>query len=89
MANYLAKATYRCTTDEGVEYRLNGILVEHGGFDYGNGHAIVIWEDGFSETLLDARYDGRFSTKEGFYQHIMEVFKDYYNISDYELISES
>ena len=86
----LAIAKYECKTDKGKNYIVEAKLVEHGGFDYGNGHSIVLKEDDveFSEILLDARYDGRFNTVEKFFTHIIEVMKDWYNIAEYKLLGE-
>ena len=72
----LATKTYVARRGD-EEYHITLHLVPHGGFDYGNGHALILnrhdgsWEHGF-----DARYDKRFSTVESFNKYAYEFVRD-------------
>lgn len=65
---------------EGFDMRfdITVMLTEHGGFDYGNGHALYIrYNEGHYEPeLWDARYDPRFSTVDSFNTHVLEFLKE-------------
>ena len=53
-------------------------MVEYGGFDYGNGHALVLKSKKYhTENLFDARYDVRFSDEKSFHENSYEFVRDY------------
>ena len=64
------------------EYKITLHLVPHGGFDYGNRHALLYnvqdLKKGkqFVEEGFDARYDSRFNTVESFNQNAYGFVKD-------------
>ena len=62
---------------DGEEYEYTLHLVPHGGFDYGNGHALILnRHDGSWEECYDARYDKRFSSVDGFNRYAYEFIRD-------------
>ena len=68
------------SSDESYAITLH--LVPHGGFDYGNRHALLYNVQDlttgkhFMEQGFDARYDSRFNTVESFNDHAYEFVKD-------------
>lgn len=86
--NLIASVTYKCVTEDGVEYNLTGELRKSASFQYGNGTAIKLQEEGFSPMIFDSRYDSRFGTAEKFYQNILDFMKEHYDISKSELIGK-
>lgn len=84
--NLIASVTYKCTTEDGIEYNLTGELRKSASFQYGNGTALKLQEEGFSPMVFDSRYDSRFGTAEKFYKNILEFMKEHYDISKSELI---
>ena len=58
-------------------YRVTLHLVPHGGFDYGNGHALILnRHSGDWDHCFDARYDKRFATVESFNKFAYEFVRD-------------
>ena len=84
----MASVTYDCKTPKGYPFKVTADLVDNWGFQYGNHHGIVIIEESGYEYGLDARYDSRFSTVEGFYKNILDVLKDHYAIAEAELVDK-
>ena len=82
----IARVTYDCITPKGHSFTLTAHLFD--GFDSGNHHVIVITEESGYEYGLDARYNCRFDTKEGFYANILEVLKDRYKIGEAKLVAK-
>ena len=84
----LAREYFLVTDHKGHEFHYELQLVPHGGFDYGNRHALVLkrgdgsWDDGF-----DARYDSRFSTVESFHKYAYEFVRDQVN-ADFDVEKE-
>ena len=88
MSDVLASVTYDCTTPKGCPFRLKAEFVDGWGFQYGNHHGIHITEDSGYEYGLDARYDNRFNTVDGFYENILDVLEDRYTIAEARLVDK-
>lgn len=57
-------------------YNIELQLVPHGGFDYGNGHSVVLkWNDDGIDQCFDARYDKRFWDEESFHKYSYEFVR--------------
>jgi len=82
----LALVVYECKTKNGYPFGLTAELVDGWGFQYGNHHGIVIYEDNADHYGLDARYDKRFNTVDGFFENILDVLKDRYAIAEARLV---
>ncbi|MCR5566015.1 MAG: hypothetical protein K6F61_04125 [Clostridiales bacterium] len=86
MNDVLATKTYVVKRgDEEYHYTLH--LVPHGGFEYGNGHALILnRHDGSWEDCFDARYDNRFATVDSFnkfaYEFIREQTSDEFTVEE-------
>lgn len=88
MVEAMARVKYNCKTDAGKKYSVTAELIDNWGFQYGNHHGIVVTEDTGYAYGLDARYDQRFGTVDGFYENILDVLKGRYNIADAELVEK-
>lgn len=84
--NVLALVHYDCETENGYPFSLTVELIPWGGFKYGNGHGLVITEDSGDSYGLDARYDSRFTTVDGFYENVLDVLKERYAIAKCKLM---
>lgn len=77
----LASAVFTAKSGDEV-YTITVELVPHGGFDYGNRHALTYnVQDAntgkrFMEQGFDARYDKRFNTVDSFNKHVAEFVRD-------------
>ena len=87
MKDCKAKVVYRFKTDKGDEYQIISELVETDS-PYGNSNYVWITEPSGHYYNLDARWDRRFDSADGFYKNILDVLKDRYNIAEYELIEK-
>lgn len=83
MTGYEVLATAQFVATSGDEvYNIKVELVPHGGFDYGNRHALTYnVQDAktgkhFMEQGFDARYDSRFNTVDTFNKHVEEFVRD-------------
>lgn len=81
----MALVHYECKTDKGHKFGITAELIDGWGNQYGNHHGIVITEDSGYDYGLDARYDNRFTTAEGFYENILDVLNGRYNIAEAKL----
>ena len=81
----IAMVNYDCKTPKGYLFNVTAELVDGWGHEYGNHHGIVITEESGYQYGLDARYDSRFNTTDGFYETILDVLKDRYAIAEAEL----
>ena len=62
---------------EGEEYHYTLHLVPHGGFDYGNGHALVLDRHAYTgEECFDARYDPRFANADSFNENAYDFIRN-------------
>nr|WP_297765685.1 hypothetical protein [uncultured Butyrivibrio sp.] len=68
---------FKVTTEDGKVINMTLELAEHGGFEYGNGHSLILTEVGLNESIFDARYDERFDTEESFRKHALEFVKEH------------
>ncbi len=68
---------YKVTTEDGEAINMTLELTEHGGFEYGNGHSLILTQVGLNESIFDARYDERFDTEERFRKHALEFVKEH------------
>ena len=84
MSGVLASVTYECKTKNGYPFGLTVDLVKSRDDDYGNKHYLIIYEETYDYSL-DARYDVRFNTVEGFYENILDVLKERYAIAEAKL----
>ena len=77
----LATAKFVATSGD-EKYNITVELVPHGGFDYGNRHALTYNVQDvnsgrhFMEQGFDARYDSRFNTVDTFNKHVEEFVRD-------------
>ena len=71
---------YKVTTEDGEVINTTLELVNNGGFDYGNGHSLILTQEGINKNIFDARYDRRFDNEESFRKYALEFVKE--NVRD-------
>lgn len=82
MDEIIARAFFTADNGKGEIYRIELQLVPHGGFDYGNGNALIykvqdaVGGKKFMDRGFDARYDSRFNNAESFRKHAYEFVRD-------------
>ena len=70
-------ATKKYIAKNGNEvYRYTLHLVPYGGFNYGNGKALVLNRGAGSDQCFDARYDKRFNSVESFEKNAYEFVRN-------------
>ena len=87
----IAKVKYECKTAKGKAYTIIAEMIDNGGFNYGNKHAVVVTDNGGFEKMWDVRYDARFNTVSKFLENIVELLKEDFDMAEYtrvECISE-
>lgn len=68
---------YKVTTEDGKVIDMTLELTDHGGFDYGNGHSLILTEVGINESIFDARYDKRFDNEESFRKNALKFVREH------------
>ena len=71
---------FNVTTEDGEIINTTLELVNSGGFDYGNGHSLILTQEGINKNIYDARYDRRFDNEQSFRKYALEFVKE--NVRD-------